>query len=190
MSSTNVSTSTTGATPEEIHEEIRRTQEDIREDLDALQDKLSPKQAARRQMSRVSEKVADVREAVMGTAEESADQVRGTASQARDAMASTPDRVRRRARGNPLAMGMGAFALGWLASALIPASDPERRAARQVKSASGDIAQPLAESARSVMDVTKEHATAAAGELKHEAQQAAESVAERARQGEADPQVR
>lgn len=188
MSTTNVST--TGATPEEIHEDIRRTQEDIREDLDALQEKLSPKQAARRSMSRVSDKVADVREAVMGTAEESADSVRDAASQARGAVAGTPDVVRRRARGNPLAMGMGAFALGWLASSLIPASDPERRAARQVKEASGEIAQPLAESARAVVDVTKEQAAVAATEVKQEAQHAAESVAERARPGEADPEVR
>ena len=58
----------------------------------------------------------------MGTAEENV-------ARAEASVAGVWDRVSRGARGNPIAVGLGAFALGWLVSSLIPASRAEQRAA-------------------------------------------------------------
>jgi hypothetical protein len=77
-------------------------------------------------------------------------------------MSETPAQIRRQTAGNPLAVGLIAVGIGWLAGSLLPASSAEQRAAAKVK----DTAAPAVTGA----------AQDAAASLKNSAQQAAESV--------------
>jgi hypothetical protein len=156
---------TSQMSPEQIEQDITRTREELRQDVDALQEKLSPTHAARRGAARVGESVTQVRDTLMGTAQESVSDVSG--------------RIGRGTRGNPIAVGLGAFALGWFASSLIPASRTERQAAESIRDSemASAVAQPLAESAKSLAGSAEASATEAAREVGREAKEAAHSVA-------------
>ena len=85
------------------------------------------------------------------------DRVMGVASDV-DGLDARRDRARRRrirrcpqkvasgTRGNPIAVGLIAFGVGWLAASLIPASKVEQRAAEQAK----DAAAPLLDEVKDV----------------------------------------
>ena len=98
--------------PEQIEKDIERTREDLRQNVDALQEKLSPTQAAKRGAARLGESVGQVRDTLMGTAED----VKGTAQEgvakAEASVSGVSERISRGARGNPIAVGLGAFAVG------------------------------------------------------------------------------
>jgi hypothetical protein len=166
--------------PDAIQEDIEVTRGNIREDIEALHDKLSPQRAAQRGVAKVSDSVSQARDKLMGTAEQGTNSAKQGAYSAKQTAADVPDKIRRQARGNPLAMGLGAFALGWIASSLIPASDPEKRAARTVKE-SPEITEPLAQSAQSVAERAQESVSNAAQTVGREARQGAQDVAEQAR---------
>ena len=162
---------TSEMSPEQIEKDIERTREDLRQDVDALKEKLSPTQAARRGAARLGESANQAKEALMGTAEEEV-------SKAQESVSGVSDRISSGARGNPLAVGLGAFAVGWLISSLIPATSPEQRAARTLRDS--DVAaaavQPVADTARTVVENSEEKAKEAAREVGREAQSAVSSV--------------
>jgi ElaB/YqjD/DUF883 family membrane-anchored ribosome-binding protein len=114
------------------------------------------------------------------------------ASSVSGAVTSSPQMVKTKAQGNPLAAGLIAFGAGLLASSMLPATQREREAASALK----DKAQPLAkdaaeqlkeslapvaqeavqqvkETAQDGVAVTKDHATQAAGEVTEHAKSAA-----------------
>ncbi len=70
-----------------------------------------------------------------------------------------PDRAAG-ARGNPIAVGLGAFALGWMVSSLIPTSRTEQRAAGTLRDSdmAASVAQPVADTARTVVEHAGESA--------------------------------
>jgi hypothetical protein len=107
------------------------------------------------------------------TAADAASSARGTAadaaSSAADTVRSTPDAIRRRTTGNPLAAGLVAFGAGWLLSSLLPASQPEQQVATQVKDFATEQGRPVAQQ-------LSQAGQEAAQELKESAQQRAESV--------------
>jgi gas vesicle protein len=182
------------ASPEELEQDIERTRAELRENVDALQEKLSPTAAAKRGANRVQEAVAQVKDTVMGTAEEGvaktqegvahaqgtvSDQVSRRAESVRE----TGRRVQRTTRGNPLAVGLGAFALGWLVSSLLPVSRREREAIESIQEsdAASAIKEPLVESARTVVQSAGDRAKEGVAEVGAEAQQAAAQVADHAK---------
>ena len=121
----------------------------------------------------------------MGTASESVSSTRSAAGQqgpavrekmsaAQDKVSAAPGQLRRQAAGNPLAVGLIAVGVGWLAGSLLPSSPAEERAAAKVKEA----AAPAVTSA----------AKDAAANLQDSAQQAAESVKAAATDAAADRQ--
>lgn len=166
------------STPDQITADIERTQEDIREDIDALQEKVSPRAAAQRGAARVGDTVQRVRDSVMGTAQEGAERARSAAGDVRESVNEAPAALRARTRGNPLPVGLVAFAVGWMASSLIPASQPERRAVQQLKDSDPvqQAAQPLADSARQVAHRATEEATGAAQQVRDRATEVTQQV--------------
>jgi hypothetical protein len=95
--------------------------------------------------------------------------VSGAASNVSGAASSAPGQVVSQAQGNPLAAGLIAFGVGWLASSLLPASDAEQRAAVQLKERATDLAAPLQEKAKAAAQEVAEN-------LREPAQQAAQTV--------------
>jgi hypothetical protein len=180
--------------PERIQADIERTREELRDDVEALQEKLSPSAAAKRGVNRVQESVQQVRETLMGSAEEgqvkaqagvnrAAETLQEGVERTKGTVAEAGHRAKRTARGNPMAVGLAAFAVGWLVSSLLPASTRERETARSIKESevTGNVAAPLVESARSVAQSAGEQAKEAAVEVGQKAKEAAATVAESAK---------
>lgn len=128
----------------------------------------------------VGSATASAKDSMAGTVSSAADAasaardtVAGKASAAADAVSSAPQQARRAARGNPLAAGLIAFGAGWLLSSLLPATQPEQRAAAQVKDLAVEKGRPVAEQ-------LGQAGQEAAQELRESAQQRAQSVKETA----------
>jgi hypothetical protein len=139
----------------------------------------------------VSARASAARDTAASAASSAADTAASAASSAADTVRSTPDTIRRRTTGNPLAAGLVAFGAGWLLSSLLPASEPEQQVATQVKDfaveqgrpvakelgeAGQEAAQELRESAQQRAESVKQTAADAAQTVKGEAQSAASDV--------------
>jgi hypothetical protein len=119
------------------------------------------------------------------------DNVSARLSDAGTAISHAPDQVKAKAQGNPLAAGLIAFGAGMLISSLIPASQKEREAAQQLKTAAEplatqvtdaakDMVQDLKEPAQEAMDNVKATATDGVQNVKAEGQGAVTDVKDRA----------
>jgi hypothetical protein len=183
--------------PDQIRSEIDQTQRELSADMDALTEKLSPQRIVERRVQRSRLAMTNVKDKIMGStsdayqtagsaisghgatssagdstssrASAARDTAAGAASAAADTVRSTPDTIRRRTTGNPLAAGLVAFGAGWLLSSLLPASEPEQQVATQVKDFATEQGRPMAKQ-------LGETGQQAAGELRESAQQRAESV--------------
>jgi hypothetical protein len=192
--------------PDQIRGNIEQTQKNLSADVDALAEKVSPSRIVERRVEQTRSAMTSVKDRIMGSAAETTSTVSGTASSAaasaKDTLAakassaadmatSAPEQARQRTRGNPLAAGLVAFGAGWLLSSLLPAAEPERQAAAQVKDfavekgrpvaqelgqAGQESAQKLRESAQQRAQSVKETATGAASAVTDEAQSRAAEV--------------
>lgn len=169
---------TSEMSPEQIEKDIERTREDLRQNVDALQEKLSPTHAAKRGAARLGESVSQARDTLMGTAEDVKGSAEDQMTKAQESVSGVSEKISSGARGNPIAVGLGAFAIGWLVSSLIPATKTERRAAESLRDSDMAAAavQPVADTARAVVENTEEKAKEAAREVGREAQSAVSSV--------------
>jgi hypothetical protein len=162
------------STPDDIKQDIERTRDDLRDDVSALEEKVSPRRVAQRSADRVKGSVGEVRDTLMGSADRSQTQVR-------ESVGGAPVRLRRQTQGNPLAMGLAAFALGWLASSLLPPSQAERRAGKTLREESAQRAQPIGESARRVVEDVQEPLRQAVHDVGEQARESTQAVAEEAK---------
>ncbi len=129
--------------PDEIRANIEATRRDLGEDVDALADKVSPTKIAERQVDKVKDGLRSAREHLMGSVSDAQDSVSS-------AVAGTANKTERAIKGNPLAVGLIAVGIGWLAASLIPASDAEKRIASNVKDAAQPLIDDLATTAKDV----------------------------------------
>jgi hypothetical protein len=191
MSITNDSTNSDSKTPEQIRDEIEETRNNLGYDVDALADKVNPSSIAHRQTEKVKGKFTSAKESLMGSVQGAKD----SGSSATDALSAVPGKAANAAKGNALAVGLVAFGVGLLVSALIPASEKEQELAETVKekaapavdavkSAAQDAAQNLKEPALDGFNAVKESAQDAAGTVKDEAQSATEDVKDSAKQAQ------
>jgi len=171
--------------PDEIRAEIDRTRGRLGTDVDAVADKVSPSSIAHRQTEKVRGAMGRMRESVMGTADDvsgsaqhAADSAQNAVQHAGDAIQDMPDTVTRKTQGNPLAAGLIAFGAGWLLSALIPASEPEKQAAATVKDKAQPLMQQAGDMAKNVANDMKEPAQHAVEEVRGTAQESAQTVKE------------
>jgi hypothetical protein len=187
---------------ERIERDIMRQRMKLGDDVDALADKVSPSQAARRQVGRLSNAATTVKDRVMGQAAElthsthdhAADAGHGLADSASsakdsvlsakdstaDAFSSSAQAAKRKTEGNPLAAGLIAFGVGWLASSLIPASPAEQRAGGALREKAEEplraAGQQLGDKAKEIGEHLREPATDAAESVKQSALDAAQEV--------------
>lgn len=176
------------ASPEQIENDIAQTREEIKSDVDALSDKLDPRKAASRQAGKVKDSVTAAKDALMGSAKENVVATTGElasrsgerVSEVAGTVREAPSRIATRTSGNPWAMGLGAFALGWLVSSLIPASRQEREAARQLTES--PLAQQAGESVRQVAAEAGDQVKAAATTVTEQAKQAGTQVGQHAKE--------
>ena len=187
--------------PEVIRRDIEATRADLSRDVDALTEKVSPARAVDRRVDRAKGAVGSVKERVMGSQSDPADNgARGTASDKASSVASSvgaaatgaPSTARHKTQGNPLAAGLIAFGAGWLISSLLPATEKEKQAASTVKDkasehsdtltaplkeAAGTAKENLQGTAQDAVTSVKDTATDAASTVKDEAASAKDGVA-------------
>jgi Protein of unknown function (DUF3618) len=173
--------------PDQIRQEIEATRSDLSDNVNALADSVRPGNVARRQVDKVKDGAADLKDRVMGVAEDATTSVGHAAGDVKGTAGSAPAAVRRRTRGNPVAAGLVAFGIGWLVASLIPASSAEQRAATALKdkaqpltdevtNAAKQVAGNLQEPAREAVAQVKESAVQSATTVKDEAASSAQSV--------------
>ncbi len=161
--------------PEEIQEDIERTREELRQNVDALQEKVSIKGAASRRADKVKDSMSQVKDTIMGTADSGISSAKGAVQSAGETAGELPDRARRTTQGNPLAVGLGAFAVGWLVGSLIPASRRERQAVETVNE-KADLTTPVQNIVSEAQQASKQAVQEVAQEAKSGAQQVKQSV--------------
>ncbi len=161
--------------PEEIQQDIERTRQDLKDNVEALQEKVSPSGIANRGAERVKDSVTQVKDKIMGTADSSVSSAKDTIGSAKDSVAEVPQRARRTTQGNPLAVGLGAFAVGWLIGSLLPASEREREVVQKAAAHTD-----LADTASQLVESAKESGKQALQQVAEEAKTGAEQVKEAA----------
>ena len=181
--------------PDHIRRRIEHTRNELSANVNALTERLTPSHAVARRVDRTRQTLTNVKDKILGTAEDAVstvgdsassaasatadrassmvssavDTVSSAASSAAETVGAAPQAARRKAQGNPLAAGLIAFGCGWLAASLIQTSRQERELARQAKDRLGKQVQPMAQQ-------VKQAASEVADNLREPAQQAAESI--------------
>jgi len=166
-----------------IRENIERTRDELGDDVDALAEKVRPSSIAQRQMGKVRSAFSDVKDRVMGVAEDVGDSVGSVG----ETVGRAPQLVKEQTQGHPLAVGLIAFGIGLIASSLIPASEKEQELATTLKQKAepltGELAdaarrsaENLKEPAREAMDAVKETAAGAVDDVKNQGASAVDDV--------------
>jgi ElaB/YqjD/DUF883 family membrane-anchored ribosome-binding protein len=146
---------------------------------------------------RASHAASSVAHQASGAVSGAKDRTSHAASSMAQQAQTMPQMTRERTEGNPLAVGLIAFGVGWLASSLIPPSRGEQQLAQQAKHQAmqhsgqlkqqagqmahqmqGNLRQPAQQAAKSVMLTTGESASA----LRHQGAAAAQHVQGQARE--------
>jgi len=177
--------------PDAIRADIERTRREFGEDVDALADKVTPSKIMHRQTDKVRGALRSVSEKVMGAADDAGDAVAGAGSSVASAADEAGHRIKAKAEGNPLAVGLIAFGAGLVLASLIPASDKEKQIAEGVKEeaqplvdeatkVAKTIGEDLKEPAQDAFAAVKDQATQAASHIKEDATTAARTVTDSA----------
>jgi hypothetical protein len=166
--------------PAVIREEIEVTRATLSADVNDLADTVRPANVARRQVDKVRGAATSAKDTVMGKASDlgsaGSSAVGDAASSTQDAITHSPDAVKSRAAGNPLAAGLIAFGAGWLVASLIPASRTEQTAATKAKENASVLTDKASDAAQEVGDHLKEPAQQAVQSVKSTAVDAADTV--------------
>ncbi len=197
--------------PDHIRDDIELTRAQLAHNVDRLADKTSPTRVAQRGWQNTKAKVRGVSDRVMGTAHDggstmhdktsavaetvkdktsgAVDAVKDTAGDVAGRVQQAPAAARRQTQGNPVAAGLIAFGAGLLVASLLPATEMEKRAGRQVRDHADDLIDPLKEplsaAAHDLGDSAKDAAAAvrdSAKDAAHTTGQSAKSTAQDAKQ--------
>jgi gas vesicle protein len=183
--------------PDRLRRDIEGTRASLTRDVDVLADKTSPRQAARRRWTAVREKVMGSTDHARHATDDAVDTVKDKTSQlgdvasdkAQDAagvVRSAPQAVARQTQGNPIAAGVIAFGVGMLAATLIPVTDAEQRAGRQIRENSGELTDRIKDVAGDVRPDLKSDVQEAATQLSQTAQDAAMTTKDQAQSSAQD----
>jgi hypothetical protein len=198
--------------PDVIRRNIDATRADLSRNVDALTEKVSPGRVVGRNVDKAKTKIGSVKERVMGSDDDpyddgalgsASDKASSVAGSIGDTATRAPSVARQKTQGNPLAAGLIAFGVGWLASSLLPATEKEQQAANAVKDKASEhsdtLTAPLKEAAAGAKDnlagpaqdaveSVKGTATEAAAHVKDEAASAKDDVAGSAQHARAEVQ--
>ncbi|TFD34156.1 DUF3618 domain-containing protein [Cryobacterium cryoconiti] len=162
----------TSTDPDVLRAEIETTRRELGSDVDALADKVTPAKIMERQTDKVKGAVGSVKDKLMGSASDVGDSLSGVADDA----SGVAHQAAQKAKGNPLAIGLIAFGVGWLASSLVPASTTEKRIAGNITDAAEPLVQEATNAAKQVGENLKQPLTDAAEAVKVTATDAAGTV--------------
>ncbi|MFD6419332.1 DUF3618 domain-containing protein [Streptomyces sp. NPDC060194] len=188
-----------GTQPDELRTDVETTRAQLAQNVDRLADRVAPGRVARRKTDAAQRRLTGIKERVMGSAHSTGhdtkhavsrttDQIGGTAKDAAGRVTQTaqdtPDAVKRRTQGSPLAAGLIAFGAGMLAAAVLPATEAEERVGEQLRDHSDQLVQPVKETAqqtaRELKEGMREPVQEHVGAVREHAQEAAGTTKEHA----------
>jgi hypothetical protein len=175
--------------PDQIKADIEATRVELSRDVDALAQTVSPANVAARQKEKVASAVTGVKDRATTTIFGAKDTVMGKAEQVQsasgdafqnsgEAITSAPQMVKQGAQGNPLAAGMIALGIGWLAGSLLPATRAERQAASTLKEKAAPLVQDVSDMAKESAQGLQVPAKDAAEQIKSAGADALQTVKE------------
>lgn len=191
--------------PDQLAADTRRTQDALRTNVSQLTEQVNPDRFVGTRREKLGQGLSAVKDRVMGvattaasTAADAAHDAADTATQsARSAAGSVQDAahnadasardgagsgaVAERTQGNPVAAGLIAFGAGWLLSSLLPASTAEQAAAEQLGEHADGLIDPVKKSVAEAADTLAEPARDAARSVQQTAAEAANRTTEHAR---------
>lgn len=150
-----------------LEREIQKTRSEVGGDVDALAEKIDPRRVAERRMEAVRETATNVKDRMMGVEEDVASAVSGAARMPIE-----------RTRGNPIAIGVIVFGIGWLAGSLLPMGDRERMATQRAMKAAEPLRSEAMQAAGELADGMREPLQQAAEQLTQSATESAQHLSE------------
>jgi uncharacterized protein DUF3618 len=172
-----------GQSAEELTSQIEDTRERMAGNLDTLQDRVSPSAIVERRKQAARDRVASVRDKVMGSAQSAKESVSSAASSASSGVSGTGGSVASSAQGQfagaPLAAGLMAFGAGVVVASLLPATRLEAEAAHRVVETAKEhqgVLDDAKSAGQEIVSNLKETATDAAAQIKDSAQESAQTV--------------
>jgi hypothetical protein len=177
---------------EQLKAEIEATRAELSQDVDALAETVRPANVARRQKNRAKSAVFGAKDRARSAVFGAKDTVMGSASQVQsasgdalqstgEAISSAPQVVRERTEGNPLAAGLIALGVGWLAGSLLPATRAERQAADALKQKAAPLAHEVSDMTKESVQNLQEPAKEAVAQVKTTGTDAIHTVKEEGR---------
>jgi ElaB/YqjD/DUF883 family membrane-anchored ribosome-binding protein len=157
------------ADPDDIRTDIEYTRRELGSNVDALAEKVTPSKIMHRQTSRMKDAIGSAKERVFGAVDDAQEAVG-------DALSDAPRMVAQKAKGNPIAAGLIAFGIGWLASSLVPASEKEKELAGTLQEKAQPLAGEVADAAKQMAGDLREPAEEAVNAVKESASDAADTV--------------
>lgn len=190
------------SSPEEIQRDIERTRQSLSADVDRLSEKVSPSKIVGRRVDSIKTTATSLKDRVMGSDEGSGlcgagssvasaggsvgSSVSSAASTVGDLATGAPDAARRQTMGNPLAAGVIAFGVGWLAASLVPATQQEQKLAKAAEDKATELAEPLKDKAQELAANMQEPLQQAADQIKSTATDAVSETTDQAKSSVAD----
>ena len=177
-----------GQESEELRADIERRRDSMAGTIDAIEDRVVPGRIMERRRQAAREWVGGVRERVMGPpqavkrqAASVADHVGEGMSQVTDKVSDAPAQLQQATAGSPLIAGAVAFGIGALIAAVLPETEPERRAVHAVQPQVDAATDAIKDAGQQALETAKGSAQQAAGELKESASDHARQVTEQAK---------
>jgi Protein of unknown function (DUF3618) len=187
-----------------VRHEIETTRHELARDVDRLADRVSPSRNLRRRMEGIKGGMRSIKDRVIGASEsaattvgdaaadvgatvkDAATDVGGTVKDVAAGVAQTPKQLARATQGNPVAVGLIAFGGGLLAATLVPETEAERRAVKQLGENMAPLVEPLQEAGRAFAADVRDSVEAGVAEVRTVAGDAAEQVRAVATEGAAE----
>ncbi|MEP7035146.1 MAG: DUF3618 domain-containing protein [Actinomycetota bacterium] len=170
--------------PEQIKADIEVTRAGLSKNVDALAETIRPGNMAARQKDKITAAVFGSTDkatsAVFGAKDTVLDTVDQAQSSTGEALSAVPQVARQSAQGNPLAAGLIAVGIGWLAGSLLPATRVERRAADTLKEKTAPVVEEVSEMAKRSAQNLQEPAKEALAEVKSTGVEAVQTLKEEA----------
>jgi len=178
-------TSTDQLSTDELRREIAGQRDDIGRDLTAIGDRLSPGRVADRSKERARQRVTSWRDRVMGPAQQVKTSIgsagQGTGDRIGDQAGSAVQAATDRIEGSPIAVGLVAFGIGFIAGSALPASRPERQLAQSIEPQVEQLAAQVSGAAREVVEEAAPAVQDELGSAREEAAAAAGNVVDSAK---------
>ena len=177
-----------GQESEELRADIEQRRENMSDTIDAIEDRVVPGRIIERKRQAAREWTGGLRDRVMGSAHSvtdqagtAADRLSGGVSQAADKVSQAPEQLQRATAGSPLIAGAIAFGIGALIAALLPETEPERKAVQAVQPQLDAATGALKDVGQQALETAQSSARDAAQELKDSATEHAHEVTEQAK---------